>query len=156
MATKLVYPALLELSIGNIGVTFPDLPGCVTVGKDVSEALANAREALMFHLEGMLEDGQEFPAASDPSGIKRDGEALAVVEVFSPEKLERVNITLSAADLARIDKNAEEANMTRSAYIVKRATSSESARATRKLPRKSSGKAVHRSAARRAKRKERA
>ena len=62
-------------------VTFPDLPGCVTFGKDEDEAIRMAREALAMHLYGMEQDNDEIPA---PSGLKllAEKEALGANEIF--------------------------------------------------------------------------
>ena len=50
----------------DFGVSFPDFPGCVTAGKTLEEARRMAGEALMLHIQGLVEDGQEIP---DPSGL---------------------------------------------------------------------------------------
>ena len=48
------YIALIRKEAGSdFGVSFPDLPGCATAGKDLDEALAFAREALALHLKGL-------------------------------------------------------------------------------------------------------
>ncbi len=39
----------------------PDLPGCVSTGDSVEEALAMAKEAIEFHLEGMIDGGEAVP-----------------------------------------------------------------------------------------------
>ena len=39
----------------------PDVPGCVSAGDTLDEMNAMMREALEFHLEGMLEDGESIP-----------------------------------------------------------------------------------------------
>lgn len=49
---------------GLIGITFPDFPGCITVGRSLCEAIYNAQEALSLHIEGMLEAGLEIPEPS--------------------------------------------------------------------------------------------
>lgn len=41
----------------------PDVPGCVAVGETVEEVVANMKEALDFHFEGMAEDGDLIPKA---------------------------------------------------------------------------------------------
>ncbi len=46
------YPALIDGEKGAYGVTFPDLPGIVAMGKTMDEALMNAEEALR---DGALE-----------------------------------------------------------------------------------------------------
>mgnify|MGYP002756391490 CR=1 FL=1 len=38
------------------GVSVPDLPGCFSAGETVEEAMENVREAIGFHIEGLLED----------------------------------------------------------------------------------------------------
>lgn len=45
----------------SYGVSVPDLPGCVTAGDTMAEALTMAKEAIALHLEGMLDDGLELP-----------------------------------------------------------------------------------------------
>jgi predicted RNase H-like HicB family nuclease len=50
------------------GVVVPDLPGCFSAGDTLDEALTNAREAILLHLEGLLDDGQSFPK---PSAIEQ-------------------------------------------------------------------------------------
>ena len=39
----------------------PDLPGVVAAGATYDECVALMREAVAFHLEGMLEDGDPVP-----------------------------------------------------------------------------------------------
>jgi predicted RNase H-like HicB family nuclease len=49
----------------NYGAWSPDVLGCVATGDTIEECIAEMRSALAFHLEGMLEDGEEIP---EPSG----------------------------------------------------------------------------------------
>jgi predicted RNase H-like HicB family nuclease len=42
-------------------VLVPALPGCVTVGDTVDEALANAREAIAGHVAALRELGEDVP-----------------------------------------------------------------------------------------------
>ena len=58
------YIAVFTYEQDGIHVVFPDLPGCVTFGKDEEEAVLMAREALALHLYGMEQDGDEIPQAS--------------------------------------------------------------------------------------------
>ena len=56
------YIALLRKDAGSdYGVDFPDLPGCVTVGRTLEEARRAAADALALHLESMAEDGEAAP-----------------------------------------------------------------------------------------------
>ena len=44
-----------------INVTVPAMPGCLTWGTTIEEALAHAREAIALHLEGYAERGEPYP-----------------------------------------------------------------------------------------------
>ena len=64
---KLVYPALFtpfEDGSGGYTVEFPDLPGCVTEGEDMAEALFMAEDAASGWVLTELEDGNLLPCAS--------------------------------------------------------------------------------------------
>lgn len=61
------YTVVVEDAGGNFSAYVPDLPGCVSTGSTADEALANMREAIQFHIDGMLEDGQEPPRATSRS-----------------------------------------------------------------------------------------
>ncbi len=58
----------------DYGVSFPDFPGCITAGRTIDEARANAADALALHVEGMLEDVDALPKPSALSAIMRDPE----------------------------------------------------------------------------------
>ena len=58
---KRTYAVVFERGTSNYSAYCPDVLGCVSVGKDWPEMLAMIREALEFHIEGMLEDGEEVP-----------------------------------------------------------------------------------------------
>lgn len=83
------YHAIFTYEQDGVHVTFPDLPGCVTFGKDEDEAIRMAREALALHLYGMEQDNDEIP---ESSGLKllaeneslETNETFFLVEVFMP------------------------------------------------------------------------
>lgn len=82
---KLTYLAVYEPTETGYSVYFPDLPGCVSFGKDFEEAQKQAAEALGLHLYGMEKDGENIPAASkfphvDPE--TSDGYLVSPVTVF--------------------------------------------------------------------------
>ncbi|WP_336824814.1 type II toxin-antitoxin system HicB family antitoxin [Sporosarcina sp. USHLN248] len=69
---KYLFPAVFDPGTdGSEGftVTFPDLPGCITEGVDMDEAIHMAKDALEGFLYGMEEDGEEIPAPSHPNNI---------------------------------------------------------------------------------------
>lgn len=76
---KLVYPAVFtpyEDDSGGYSVTFPDLPGCVTGGDDMAEALLMAVDAASGWILTELEDGNKIPKASEYKDIHRDNNEL--------------------------------------------------------------------------------
>jgi antitoxin HicB len=46
---------------GGYTVTVPALPGVVTQGETVEEAITMAKDAIRLHLEGLLADGETVP-----------------------------------------------------------------------------------------------
>jgi predicted RNase H-like HicB family nuclease len=67
------------------GVVVPNLPGCFSAGDTLDEALTNAREAILLHLEGLIDDRPSFPKPStieqsDSQGRYR-GWTWAIVDV---------------------------------------------------------------------------
>ena len=73
---RLIYPAIFhpEAEAGGYSVHFPDLLGCVTEGDTLQEALAMAEDALGLYLQSLKDDCEPFPAASNPSNLKPDGD----------------------------------------------------------------------------------
>jgi predicted RNase H-like HicB family nuclease len=58
------YAVIVEQGETSFGAHVPDVPGCVAVGSTKEEVLELIQEAIEFHLEGLLEDGQTIPPAS--------------------------------------------------------------------------------------------
>jgi len=52
---------VVERAEGNYSAYSPDLPGCIATGKTSQEAIANMREAVQLHVDGLLEDNLPIP-----------------------------------------------------------------------------------------------
>lgn len=55
---------------GGYAITFPDLPGCISDGETVAQAIANGREAFQAWMESIIEDGKPIPephGAAEPA-----------------------------------------------------------------------------------------
>lgn len=63
---QFVYPAVFHPNEddGSVTVTFPDLPGCITEGKSLENALYMAQDALSVWLEYAIDNKESIPAAS--------------------------------------------------------------------------------------------
>jgi len=55
------YAIVIEEAGSNYSAYVPDLPGCVATGGTVEEVETLIREAIVFHLEGLREDGISLP-----------------------------------------------------------------------------------------------
>ncbi len=67
------YIAIVEAEQDKaIGVWFPDLPGCISAGDSLDEALLNAEEALELWSEAMLESGKNIPRPRTLTELKAD------------------------------------------------------------------------------------
>ena len=55
------YAIVLEKNEHNYSAYVPDLPGCVATGDSLQETENLIREAIKFHIEGLLEDGLPLP-----------------------------------------------------------------------------------------------
>ncbi|MFN3671102.1 MAG: type II toxin-antitoxin system HicB family antitoxin [Bosea sp. (in: a-proteobacteria)] len=133
------YFALLHLpepGSQSWGVTFPDLPGCVSSGSTDVEARSKAKEALAGHIAALRADGEEVPRSrtltellGDPDIIAeikhisvddrlRGGAVLENIELdeIAPPK-ERINVMLDRRVLRAIDEAARAKGVSRSAFI---------------------------------------
>lgn len=46
---------------GGYTIFVPTLPGCITYGKDVDEAMKMAKEAIELYIESLIAHGEEIP-----------------------------------------------------------------------------------------------
>jgi len=111
----------------DYGVSFPDFPGCITAGKTIDEAKDLAYEALLLHLEGMREDGEQLPVPSNLEDIVSEPEnayAVAFLVVSVPDahgKSKRINITMPEETLRRVDAAARRRGLSRSSFLTRAA-----------------------------------
>ena len=55
------YTVILEKGQSSYGAFVPDLPGCIAVGEDREQTLCLLKEAVAFHVEGLLAEGLPVP-----------------------------------------------------------------------------------------------
>lgn len=134
------YIALIHKDPGSdYGVSFPDLPGCVTAGVDLDDARRMAEEALALHLAGMAEDEEAIPEPSSLEAVMADREnrdAVAILVKAPPgtAKAVRVNMTLPEDELEQIDKFAAEHGYTRSGFLLQAAKKAIGEAVGRRIP----------------------
>ena len=116
--------ALIHRETEAWGISFPDFPGCISAGSSLDDVLRLGREALEFHIEGMVEDGETMPLLRGVDQLRANPEVdfasadvVCAVNVELPGKAVRVQITIEESLLARLDRAADKAGATRSGYI---------------------------------------
>jgi predicted RNase H-like HicB family nuclease len=126
----MLYPVAVEAGDAThaFGVVVPDLPGCFSAGDTFEEALANAREAIELHVEGLLDAGEKVPAPSPVDKLVGDPDLKGFVWAFIDvpaeafdNAVERVNVTIPRRVLHAIDQAAKRQRKTRSAYLAEAA-----------------------------------
>jgi len=111
------------------GVTIPDLAGCFSYGDTVEEALANAKEAAYFHIDGLIEDGlfQDLAPSSIETLQAQDEfkDAVWVMLEIDPAKISsqqtRFNVSWPQYLLNRVDEYTAAHHETRSGFLAKAA-----------------------------------
>jgi predicted RNase H-like HicB family nuclease len=118
--------ALIHGEPGNYGISFPDVPGCISAGTTLDETLANGAEALTFHLEGTAGDGEPPPIPRSLDAIKADPEfafelsephVVALVPYDPPSRSIRINVTMDERLVAAIDRAAKREGGSRSGFL---------------------------------------
>lgn len=110
------YIALFEQGKkGRYSVVFPDMPGVITAGNTFEETVQMAHEALAFHVEGLLAEGDSVPNPRTLNQIKakwedwkeweNDNDFLIVPIALlpAPYKTIRVDAIFPERLVARID-----------------------------------------------------
>jgi antitoxin HicB len=77
--TKHTYTAVFDLAEeGGFIVTFPALPGVVTEGDTLEQALTMAADAIRGYLETLAQDGLPAPAEDAPPSVPLMSGTVAV------------------------------------------------------------------------------
>jgi predicted RNase H-like HicB family nuclease len=113
---------------GSYGVSFPDAPGVVAVGKSIEEALESGRKGLRSHFNALQDEGFDVPVArtledviNDPAFAHDRAEAILVSTIAPAPKTGkslRINISIDEFQLERIDSAARKSGLTRSKFLV--------------------------------------
>jgi len=105
------------IGTGQIDIVFPDFPGCASVARNLEDAHARAAEALTFHLQSMVEDGDPIPAGGDENTLlemvndyENEGHRVLIASVnveIPTGKAKRINVTLPEYVLEAADQWAK-------------------------------------------------
>ena len=125
---KHVVVGLLHEENGAFGVSFPDFPGCISGGGTAEEAYFKGLQALSFHIDGMVEDGDPLPHIHSLTELvpalqseTRQGAIIVPYVVDVVGKAQRINVSIEEGLLAQIDRDAAERGESRSAFLAEAA-----------------------------------
>ncbi|MEG6567012.1 type II toxin-antitoxin system HicB family antitoxin [Thermoanaerobacterium saccharolyticum] len=113
---RYIFPAVFE-SDGNGGytVTFPDLPGCITEGDTLDEALYMAKDALELYIYNLEEDNETIPIPTAPEKIKvPEGAFINLIEVYMPpvrDEMANKSVNKTVTIPRWLNEAAEKANI---------------------------------------------
>jgi predicted RNase H-like HicB family nuclease len=109
------------------GVSFPDVPGCISAGDTLDEAVTNAVEALSGHLAVTRDHGEPLPSPRPLEALRKDANVkreiatgavlVAVPLLLDAARTVRANLSLDAGLLDAIDEAARKRGLTRSAFL---------------------------------------
>jgi predicted RNase H-like HicB family nuclease len=120
------YWALVHEENRAFGISFPDVPGCVSAGDTIEAVLTEGREALSAHLAWMKAEGDPIPEPRAYADLQEDPEVTeeadgATWHMIVPRTVQaprvRVNIMIDPGLLREADEAAEAQGMTRSGLI---------------------------------------
>ncbi len=118
--------ALVHRDNESYGISFPDLPGCISAATSLDELLLDGKEALDLHVEMMLQDGEALPDFRSLHALRADpefaedfatAELVTLLPVDIPGRAVKVTITMEEHLLMRLNKAAERQGYTRSGFI---------------------------------------
>ncbi|GAB6089130.1 type II toxin-antitoxin system HicB family antitoxin [Spirochaeta dissipatitropha] len=120
------YPIFIEKDpTSDYGVTVPDLPGCFSAGSTLGDAVNNAEEAILTHVEGILMDDEIIPTPSTIQKLKAAHNnpdyvwMLCEVDLNKlSENIKRINITIPEKVLSKVDNYASKQRETRSGFLM--------------------------------------
>lgn len=80
---KAKFLVIVEKGQSNYSSYSLDLPGCIATGKTVEDTLEAMRSAIDFHLEGMMENGDELPEPRSLNSYIRETDEISVDDILT-------------------------------------------------------------------------
>ena len=121
------YIAFIAMDGPTFGVVFPDLPGCISAGKNYEEAVRMAHEALSGHVECMKDAKLKVPEPSSLEQVKRSWSdwkkwknsdyTTVLIALVPSHETRKYTISMDSSLMARIDAVTKN----RSAFIARAA-----------------------------------
>lgn len=115
------YIAIIQADGGGVyTASFPDFAECSAIAATLEGAIGKAREALLLHIEELLEARRAIAAPTSVQAIRRgDAVLLAAIEVPDDVGIEQVEVAVPALSLARVKSFADRQGLSLGALLVK-------------------------------------
>jgi len=113
MAMKAKFLIIIEKGERNYSAYSPDVPGCIATGRSVETTLNEMRVALVFHIESLIESGDNVPTPKslnyylDKTDEISSEDILAHIEIDVTEPLRNLCPTKSQFTKNRPVRRAE-------------------------------------------------
>ncbi len=89
------YLVIIEKGKNNYSAYSPDILGCAATGKTVEETLETMKEAIEFHFEGMLEDGEDIPMPKSLNFYLEQTDEISSDDILAHINIEIPDFTLA-------------------------------------------------------------
>ena len=80
---KVKYLVIIEKGGANYSAYSPDIPGAMATGKTVEETIDEMRSVITFHLEGMIENGEELPIPRSLSDFLNETDEISDNDILT-------------------------------------------------------------------------
>lgn len=77
------YLVVIEKGSRNYSAFSPDVPGCIATGQTVEQTIDSMRDALEFHFEGMIENGETIPTPKPLQYILQDTDNVTGEDIIA-------------------------------------------------------------------------
>lgn len=85
---KAKFLIVIEKGATNFSAYSPDLPGCIATGKTVEKTVAEMSSAIEFHLEGMIENGDELPKSRSLNSYLLETDEISPDDIITSIEVE--------------------------------------------------------------------
>ena len=92
---KAKFLVVIERGKNNFSAYSPDLPGCIATGSSVESTLNEIRSAISFHLEGMVENGEDLPIPIGLNSYVLETEEISVDDILTSVEVEMPEFALA-------------------------------------------------------------
>ena len=92
---KAKFLVVIEKGKGNYSAYSPDLPGCIATGKTVEKTLDEMRSAIRFHLEGIIENGDDLPVPRSLNTYLLETDEISADDIITSIETEMHELALA-------------------------------------------------------------